>query len=182
MNADRQRRRPTLHSDVAEHARVTAAGVPTSASVSLLDVPLQGVEDFTLSTEGGRLRVTAEVSARGLERRRRRDLIPAIGLTARDIDPKQVPQEIEGFIPNGVPTSFTPKRARPTHRLPPGRGKDVDRGGTIFDTDDRYLFDDLAFLVHHGQSTDRRRLGIRYDNRTAARADGESRPQLDRWG
>src|SRR5215207_1525723 len=145
MNADRQRRRPTLHSDVAERARVTAAGVPTSASVSLLDVPLQGIEDFTLSTEGGRLRVTAEVSARGLERRRRRDLIPAIGLTARDIDPKQVPQEIEGFIPNGVPTSFTPKRARPTHRLPPGRGKDVDRGGTIFDTDDRYLFDDLAF-------------------------------------
>ena len=49
------------------------------------------------------------------------------------------------MVPAGVPTSFVPSKARPTHVLPDGKGKDVDRGGTIFDTDDRYLFDDTSF-------------------------------------
>ena len=111
MNADRRRRRPRVHSEVAQRARVMADGHPPAVTRSLLNVSLQDIEDFTLTTEGGRLRVSAEVSTRGLERSRRRDLIPTIGLTARDIDPKEVPEEIEGFIPDGVPTTFTPKRA-----------------------------------------------------------------------
>ena len=35
------------------------------------------------------------------------------------------------------------RRAR--HRLRAGRGEDRDKGGTIFDTDDRYLFQDTSF-------------------------------------
>jgi V8-like Glu-specific endopeptidase len=44
-----------------------------------------------------------------------------------------------------VPTTFSPKRARPTHQLPAREGKDLDKGGTIFGSDNRYLFDDLSF-------------------------------------
>ena len=102
-------------------------------------------KDFSVSSESGRLRVVAEVDVRGIDRRPRYDIIPATRLSNKDVDPDLASKEIEGFIPGGVPTTFAPRRAPRTHRLPPARGKDVDQGGTIFGSDDRYLFDDLAF-------------------------------------
>jgi hypothetical protein len=73
---------------------------------------------------------------RGLGRRRSDGLIPATRLTERDVV-EVGEKEVEGAVPAGVPTSFVPSKARPTHRLPDGKGTDVDRGGTIFDADDR---------------------------------------------
>ena len=120
-------------------------GEPRGATVSLLDVSLDSVKEPRLITEGGRLRVVAEVGINGLDRRRRYERIPVIRLGAQEIDPQLAAREIEGYRPLGVPTTFMPKLAEPTHQLRPQRGKDLDPGGTIFGTDDRYLFDDQSF-------------------------------------
>jgi V8-like Glu-specific endopeptidase len=135
---------PALHAEVAKRRRVKPSSPATAARVPLLDVPLKGLTEVSMSMEGGRLRVVGDVGVRGLGRRRSDGLIPATRLTQRDVV-EVGEKELGGAVPAGVPTSFVPRKARPTHRLPDGRGTDVDRGGTIFDTDDRYLFDDTSF-------------------------------------
>lgn len=136
---------PVDHEEVARRRPVEGRGEPESFSLPLLDVPLEGIRDPELRKEDGRLRLVAEVSALGIRRGRGREAIPTEQLTSKDVDPKLPDKEFEGHVPKGVSTSFIPGEAKPTHQLPPGDGKDVDRGGTIFDTDDRYLFDDTAF-------------------------------------
>ena len=127
------------------------------------------------------MRVSAEVGVNGLDRRRRYERIPVIRLGAKEIDPQLAAREIEGYPPLGVPTTFMPKLAEPTHRLRPQKGKDLDPGGTIFGTDDRYLFDDrLLPLANHGQGQNRRQVGVRDDDRPSPRAHRQPRGQLDR--
>jgi hypothetical protein len=135
---------PVEHAEVARRAGLGAEGAPQPATVSLLDIPLKTVGKYSLSAEGGRLRVAAEVGVNGLDRRRG-ERIPVTGLRAQDVDPRLAAQQLEGHRPVGVPATFTTKWARPTHTLRPGKGRDIDRGGTIFDADNRYLFDDLSF-------------------------------------
>jgi len=137
--------KPVEHRNVAKRSSVPAEGKPAGSSVTLLDLSLKGVSDQRIVTEGDRLRVSATVGVDGLDRRRRYERIPVTRLSAKDIDPKLAALEIKGFRPAGIPTNFTPELARPTHRLRPRKGKDPDRGGTIFGTDDRYLFDDISF-------------------------------------
>jgi V8-like Glu-specific endopeptidase len=136
---------PVRHSAVAKRRRVPAKGEPPEISLPILDVSLKDVRGTRVRQEGGRLRVEADLTSAGLDRRRRYERIPAIGLDARDISRSLARQEIKGHRPAGVPTAFIPKRARRTHTLRPERGKDLDPGGTIFGTDDRYLYDDLSF-------------------------------------
>lgn len=135
---------PVPSEEVAKRARVKPSGPAESARVPLLDVPMKGLSEVSVSMEGGRLRVLADVGVQGVPRRRTDGLIPATRLDERavaDVGRK----DLDGVLPSGVPASFVPRKARPTHRLPAGRGTDVDRGGTIFGTDDRYLFDDTSF-------------------------------------
>jgi len=55
-------------------------------------------------------------------------------------------RELDGGRPPGLETRFTPSKARATHRASRRvRGDDRDQGGLIFDTDDRYLFQDTSF-------------------------------------
>jgi V8-like Glu-specific endopeptidase len=91
------------------------------------------------------LRVEASIDAKGIRRERRYENIQTIRLSAKEISPSLARKEIKGLCPTGVPTTFKPGRAKPTHRLKPKKVKDLDRGGTIFGSDDRYLFDDLSF-------------------------------------
>lgn len=91
------------------------------------------------------MRVLAELSENGLHRQRRYDRVPVIRLSAQEIDPALAAREIQGFRPAGVPTTFTPKKAKRTHRLRLQKGEGLNRGGTIFGNDDRYLFDDQSF-------------------------------------
>lgn len=136
---------PVRHAELAKRSKVKANGTPAAARMPLLDVSLKNLKDFSISSEAGRLRVVADIDVRGVDRRRPYDVIPTTRLRRKDIDPELGAKELEGFVPAGVATAFAPRRARPTHRLPPGKGKDVDQGGTIFGSDDRYLFDDLSF-------------------------------------
>ncbi len=137
--------RPVEHPKLAKRRRVPATGKAERAALSVLDVSLKGVEGTRVIQEAGRLRVIAEVGVKGFRPERRYDRIPVTRLRSRDIDRKLATQEIKGQRPTGVPTAFMPKRAKRTHTLRPEKGKDVDLGGTIFGTDDRYLFDDQSF-------------------------------------
>lgn len=136
---------PVEHRILAERRPVPGKGVPENEKVSVLDVSLEDVKSTHVIQEAGRLRVLAEVGVNGLGRERRYEQIPVTRLTADDIDRELISKEIEGYRPAGVPTAFTPGKAKPTHTLPPEKGEGLDRGGTIFGTDDRYLFDDQSF-------------------------------------
>lgn len=137
--------KPVEHRALAKRSRVPAEGKLRDATVSLLDVSLGGVKGPRLIKEGGRLRVVARLGGNGLHRQRRYERIPVTRLGGTRIDPQLAAREIKGYRPAGVLTTFTPKLAKPTHQLRPQRGKDLDPGGTIFGTDDRYLFDDQSF-------------------------------------
>jgi hypothetical protein len=136
---------PIEHRALLKRSKVAAEGEVQPASIPLLDLSLKGVTATRVSQEAGRIRVVADVDANGLTRGRRGEHIPVIRLREKDIDRKLANAELKGFRPAGMPTTFKPKAARRTHQLRPPKGEDLDLGGTIFGSDDRYLFDDLAF-------------------------------------
>ena len=137
--------KPVEHATLAKRQRIRATGTPESAAVSVLDVSLRNVKGTRVIQEAGRLRVIAELGVNGFRRERRYERIPVTGLSPESIDSTLVTQEIKGHYPAGVPITFIPKRAKRSHTLRPEKGEDLDRGGTIFGTDDRYLFDDQSF-------------------------------------
>lgn len=145
MSIDPTPSAPVEHEEVAKRKPREGEGEPPSIRVPLLDLPVDGIQNADLDRGDGRLRLLADVDIHGIGRSRRYDQIHAERITAKDLDPDITGKELEGHVPNGVPTSFVPAAAQPTHRLPQGGGEDLDKGGTIFDTDDRYLFDDIAF-------------------------------------
>jgi V8-like Glu-specific endopeptidase len=137
---------PLEHEEVAKRRALPARGRAKRAEVTLLDVAAKGLREPRLVRREGRLRVVATVDADGLDRRRRYDLVPVTKAKARDIDPSFLREGVDGHRPAGQRTVFLPKKAKPTHQLRPDRdGEDLDVGGTIFGSDDRYLFDDRSF-------------------------------------
>lgn len=137
--------KPLEHRKLIERSPRPAKGKAKKATVTILDVSLKGVSGSRVIQEDGRMRVEAELGSNGLRRERRYEQIPVIRLGKKDIDPKLAARPINGYLPTGAPTTFTPKQAKRTHQLRPTKGKDLDRGGTIFGSDDRYLFDDQSF-------------------------------------
>lgn len=102
--------------------------------------------------------VKCRVRAEGLAPRQRRE-VKGIKLDAdlagRHLDVR----ELKGMIPDGSRSTFVPGKAKRTRvqsyldvrpgdgdpATDPKTGEQLDRGGTIFDTDDRYLFNDRSF-------------------------------------
>lgn len=135
---------PLEHGLVAKRGSRVTDGEAHGAAIRVLDAPMALVKATRISHDGDRLRITAEVGAEGLSSRVRRPRIPATGIRARDAM-RAGYEDLKGYCPPGVRMSSTPGRAKPTHQLRPSRGKGRDPGGTIFDDDDRYLFDDVSF-------------------------------------
>jgi V8-like Glu-specific endopeptidase len=136
---------PLTHRELARRSAIRADGKPKRATASLLDISLDGVRDPRLVRKDGRLRVVASVDGNGIRPERRYQRIPVTRLKAKNLDPQLLAQEIRGHRPLGIATTFAPKLSKPTHQLRVGRGKGLDRGGSIFGNDDRYLFDDHSF-------------------------------------
>lgn len=136
---------PIQHSVLAKRARLAPDGELATISVPLVDASLTGLKSTETIQEAGRLRVLAKVDANGLPGRRRFQRIPTISLTQKEIDPRLARQDLKGHRPSGVPTSFVPKKAKATRRIAKANDKNLDRSGTIFGDDDRYLFDDRSF-------------------------------------
>jgi V8-like Glu-specific endopeptidase len=137
--------RPLTHRALAKRSTLRATGKTKPAALPLLDIDLDGVRAPRLMKKDGRLRVVATVDAKGLRLQRRFDRIPTTALNPSTIGRKSAALELAGYRPPGLPTTFLPRLGKPTHQLRPGRGKGLDRGGSIFGADDRYLFDDHSF-------------------------------------
>ena len=136
---------PLTHRQLARRTALRATGKPRRAAASLLDVSLDGVRSPKLVRKDGRLQVVASIDGNGIRPERRYERIPVTRLDPKKLDPKLFAREIPGHRPAGLPTTFAPRLSKPTHQLRPSRGKGLDRGGSIFGADDRYLFDDHAF-------------------------------------
>jgi len=145
MPSNAKNTKPLTHRALAKRSRLPASGKAKSATLPLLDISVEGLKAPRLIRKDGRLRVVATLDAKGLRPQRRFERIPTTALNPKTIDPKLLKQELPGYRPPGMPTTFLPKLGKPTHQLRPGRGKGLDRGGSIFGADDRYLFDDHSF-------------------------------------
>jgi V8-like Glu-specific endopeptidase len=136
---------PLTHRELARRSAIRAVGKSKRATTSLLDLSLDGMRGPRLVRKDGRLRLIASVDGNGIRPERRYERIPVTRLGPGKISPELLRQEIRGHRPSGMATTFLPKLAKPTHQLRPSRGKGLDRGGSIFGADDRYLFDDHSF-------------------------------------
>src|SRR5262245_54445418 len=136
---------PLTHRQLKNRPSIRPKGKPKRATTSLLDVSLDGVRQPRLVMKEGRLSVVASIDGKGIRQERRYERIPTTRLKLKTLDPNLSTRELQGFRPSGVATTFVPKLGKPTHQLRAGRGKGLDRGGSIFGADDRYLFDDHAF-------------------------------------
>ncbi len=127
------------------------------------------VSEFTLP-KGGELslvrderfadlvRIKCPVGPEGMPPRKRRD-VKGIKLDPRKAGRHMEVREIKGVVPEGSAVSHLPKeaeRARVQDHLDikpedgklivdPKTGERLDKGGSIFGADDRYLFNDRAF-------------------------------------
>ena len=137
--------KPLTHAQCARRSAIRADGKPTRADAALLDISLDGVRTPRLTRKDGRLRVVASVDGHGIRPERRYERVPVTRLRAKDLDAQLLSREIHGYRPSGVATTFTPKLSKATHQLRSRKGKGLDRGGSIFGNDDRYLFDDHSF-------------------------------------
>ena len=137
--------KPLTHAQCARRSAIRADGKPKRADAALLDISLDGVRNPRLTRKDGRLRVVASVDGHGIRPERRYERVPVTRLRAKDLDAQLLSREIHGYRPSGVATTFTPKLSKATHQLRSRKGKGLDRGGSIFGNDDRYLFDDHSF-------------------------------------
>lgn len=94
--------------------------------------------------DGERLRVLVDTDLDGLPPQRLPEA-EAIHLTRRRLDEKRVQRDAEGVVAEGARVRFLPHRAKRPGLPLPEDDKDRDLGGTIFGTDDRYLFFDRSF-------------------------------------
>jgi len=104
------------------------------------------------------MKIKCRASIDGLRAKRR---IPVKGIKLNaDIAKKHLKvKELDGLIPKGLDPNFTPQKAKRTPiqkhldgtqetekpMVDPDTGERLDQGGTIFGTDDRFLFNDQSF-------------------------------------
>ena len=136
---------PIEHAALAKRRTLPAEGEAERAEVDLLDIALDERAQPRIVRDNGRIRVVADVSADGLDVARPFPNLGRAALNRRSIGEHLEVHELAGQRPRGVETRFVPTHARPTHRLRGKEGEDRDKGGTIFGTDDRYLFQDTSF-------------------------------------
>ena len=136
---------PTQHAELVKKDDLPAEGDAGRTRVDLLDVVLDDKAEPRLVQEDGRLRVVVGVGGDGVDVAQPfRDPV-RVRVSRRTIGEHLDVRELTGERPRGVPTRFVPREAPPTHRARVKEGDDRDKGGTIFGTDDRYLFQDTSF-------------------------------------
>lgn len=152
---------PISNRDLIRGDAPNGAARENRTPVSLAEVTLSPGDEVSLVRDD-RLddvfHVKCAVGPSGMPRRRRRD-VEGIQLDASRARNHRKVREIEGMLPEGSSVTFRPKEAERTRvqdhldayrdegepPKDPETGEQLDRGGTIFGTDDRYLFNDHAF-------------------------------------
>lgn len=152
---------PISNRDLIRRDAPNGAAREKRTLLSLAEVTLSPGDELSLVRDD-RLEdvfhVKCAVGPSGTPGRRRRD-VEGIQLDGSRAGNHRKVRENEGLVPEGSPVTFRPKEAERTRvqdHLDPYRdegeplkdsetGEHLDRGGTIFGTDDRYLFNDRAF-------------------------------------
>ena len=114
MPSNAKNTKPLTHRALAKRSRLPASGKAKSATLPLLDISVEGLKAPRLIRKDGRLRVVATLDAKGLRPQRRFERIPTTALNPKTIDPKLLKQELPGYRPPGMPTTFLPKLGKPT--------------------------------------------------------------------
>jgi V8-like Glu-specific endopeptidase len=136
--------KPIEHGALKHRQSMPAVGQAPTSQVQVADISI-GRGETRIVTHDGRMRVVAEVGGDGIDQRRRHDPIKLTRLNRETLKEHLQVEHLDGHRPAGLPTHFVPTRAKPAHALDPRSTKGRDQGGTIFDTDDRYLFHDTGF-------------------------------------
>jgi V8-like Glu-specific endopeptidase len=136
--------RPIDHEVLVKQEGLPAEGRAERMRVELLDVAVGESDDARLVRENGRLRLLTDVEAGGLDVVRPFPDLKPVALNRELAGEHLDVRELTGLRPGGAQTRFTPAEAAPTHRLR-AAGKDRDKGGTIFGSDNRFLFQDTSF-------------------------------------
>ena len=129
---------------LAKRDGIPARGRATRQQVNLLDIKLDSRTEPRLVRENGRFQLAVELGANGVDVRQPFPNPKPVPVDRESIGAHLSVRDLDGERPRGVETRFAPEMAPRTHRRQPS-GKDRDKGGTIFDTDDRYLFQDTGF-------------------------------------
>lgn len=141
--------------------RKSPTDVPTSsrAMLSITDVKLQRGEQLSLvrdNTLDDVFYLKCQVGPEGLPPRLRQP-VNGIKLDIQMAHNFLKVRELDGMIPTGSAVNFKPRKAERTKvqknldifrdkpSKDPRTGELLDRGGTIFGTDDRFLFNDRSF-------------------------------------
>jgi V8-like Glu-specific endopeptidase len=138
---------PMRTSAVRRRRERLARGETRGVRVSVADIDFSSVEGLSLQRggeNGERLRIFVDADREGLTTARRPEVEP-IRLTSRRLETTRITRHGDGVVPDGALVRFVPDRSKPAGLPLPDDDKDRDRGGTIFGTDDRYLFHDRAF-------------------------------------
>ena len=129
---------------LAKRDSIPARGRTTRQQVNLFDIKLDKRTEPRLVRENGRFQLAVELGANGVDVRQPFANPKQVALTPEKMGAHLSVRDLDGERPRGVETRFLPEQAPRTHRRrPSGNGR--DKGGTIFDTDDRYLFQDTGF-------------------------------------
>ncbi|RVX68766.1 hypothetical protein B0A52_07652 [Exophiala mesophila] len=144
---------PIDATEITKRDPLPAEGHSKPATVEILNLPLDKKNKPRLEEKDGRLLIVADVGEGGLNVTQPFPNAEAIQVTAEMVAYLADVTEIKSHRPPGVETTFTATKATPTLHVQMARGltatkaKDegVDKGGTIFDTDDRILFNPTTY-------------------------------------
>jgi V8-like Glu-specific endopeptidase len=136
---------PLNRKTIAEIGVIPAEGDREWVRADLLGLNVDRETELVVEHDGRRAHVWADLDADGIDVLHPFPAPKPVGVTADTIGRHRDVRELDGVRPRGIETRFLPTKATRTHRLRGSRGEDRDKGGTIFDTDDRYLFQDSSF-------------------------------------
>jgi V8-like Glu-specific endopeptidase len=139
---DQKTARPLYDKEVEGKSLPPFEGKAPEIRVPLLELGRGAEQDLDLVAQDDAVRLEVSVGVEGL--RRHRPVVEVIELDERRVGGHLDVRRLDGHVPAGVPIRFNPKRTKmrkPPHRPDPH----LDVGGTIFDTDQRYLFQDTSF-------------------------------------
>lgn len=152
---------PINTKELARRKEAVGSESEVANMMSIADVTLARGEQMSLVRHPSLddvIQVKCRVGAEGLPPRRRRE-VKGVKLDARLAGRHIEVRELKGSVPFGSRPTFQPQRAKRTSvqshldvptkegkpATDPKTGEELDRGGTIFGTDDRFLFQDRSF-------------------------------------
>ena len=138
---------PVRTSSVRRRKERPPVGEASATRVPIADVRSPADAELGLRRSADapeRLRIWVETDTEGLRPPYRPQLDP-VKLTRARLAKTRLDREASGLRAASASLRFVPELAKPARLAPPVDDKDRDVGGTIFGTDDRYLFSDRSF-------------------------------------